>query len=165
MTIKNTLFDSNIGDVTSINIPIGQTQAYPGAFTALVASQVSVSGSVGILQSVNGAVAPGSTALIASAVLITAAVNFVTTGALVSTTGASMILPSAGTWVGGLIVVGNANASACVMFPAVGDRIDVTVSGAFVVIDAGKRAEFWSVAGSSGAVLGQIMSMAAVTSV
>ena len=166
MTFKNTLWDTNLGDVTSINIPIGQTQAYAGNFTSLqVTGSISVSGTVGVLQSFNGGVTPGTTALIAAAVAITAAVNMVTTAAIASTTGASLVLPSAGTWLGGQIMVANVNASALVVFPAVGDRINVAASGVSVVMDAGNRELFWAVAASSGAALGQVVSMAATTGV
>ncbi len=38
--MKNTLFDSNLGDVSSINLPIGQSTPYAGTFTTIAASVV-----------------------------------------------------------------------------------------------------------------------------
>lgn len=43
--MRNTLFDSNLGDVDSINVPIGQTTPFSGVFTTVQAS-VAIFGTV-----------------------------------------------------------------------------------------------------------------------
>jgi hypothetical protein len=172
--MRNTLVDSDLGDVTSINMPVGQTTPFPGSFTALQASSATISGSLtvtgtvsvggvaGVLEPVNPTVVPGTTNLFAAAVALTAAINMVTTAA-VATSGA-LVLPSAATWVGGQIAVANLSTQTVEIWPQTNDQIDVLGSAAPRSLLTLKRAVFWNVAAPVGTTtLGQIISMAATT--
>ncbi len=45
--MNNTLFDSKLGDVTQINMPIGQTTPAAGAFTTVAATSIALTGGIG----------------------------------------------------------------------------------------------------------------------
>jgi len=153
--MRNTLVDSALGDVTQINLPIGQTTPFPGAFTTLAASSASVGqltiAGQGVLTSLNPSVAvTATTNNFTAAVPLTAAVNVVVT-ALDATAPNPVALPSIGAALGSnvgsesfKVVVFNQTTHTVAVWPQAADAIDVATAGTAVLLDAGKRAEFFA---------------------
>lgn len=182
--MNNVLFDSNLGDVTSIAMQtvqasvgiFGTIQASSGTVSAgaVVASQVAVSGTVtvaapgGIKVPVNSSInVTATTDTFAAAVALTAGINVVTSAAYSSATfGAPVALPSAATFVGGSICVFNLSTHTVAVWPQAADQIDVLGTTVAVLLNPGLRGVFWGILAPNGTTaLGQVISQAAVTSV
>lgn len=145
--MKNTLLDTNLGDVTNINIPIGQTTPYAGTFTSVTVSAALTANSLvvntPITHGINPSVAAGTTLTFTGAVAITSPVNIVVSATF--TSGSAVALPTVATWIGADYVIFNQTTHTVAVFPQPNDIIDVTTTGAPVLLDAGKRAQFWGV--------------------
>ena len=178
--MRNTLFDSELGDVTSINMPIGQSTPYSGAFTSvsvtsLAAASVSVSGTVaagavaGSVGAFSGTVSVGGLGLVSArdpsinlttatsafvaAYGITAAINIIVSASF--TSGSPVALPSVATWLGGEITIFNQSTHTVAVWPQTADIIDTTATGAFVLLDAGKRSNYYAVS-TTGIISAQL---------
>jgi hypothetical protein len=156
---NNTLWDSRLGDVTQINMPIGQSTPNPGNFSALQASSVQA-GSIQVagLTQVNPTVSvTATTDTFAAAVALTAKVNVVVTAANAS--GSPVALPSVATWLGTDITVFNQTTHTVAVWPQPADGIDVLGTTTPALLDAGKRCSFYAVAPVNGTTaLGEIIS-------
>jgi hypothetical protein len=145
--MKNTLFDSNLGDVESINIPIGQSTPYAGNFTSVTVTGAISAGSLSvttpITHGINPSVTAGTTLTFTGAVSITSPVNVVV--AATYTSGSAVALPTVASWIGADYIIFNQTTHTVAVFPQPNDIIDVTVTGAPVLLDAGKRCQFWGV--------------------
>ncbi|MGO9304225.1 MAG: hypothetical protein ACLP3R_11175 [Candidatus Korobacteraceae bacterium] len=146
--MKNTLLDTNLGDVTSINLPIGQSTPYAGAFTSISVSQVaassiSVQSVAGVQESWAPAIAVvATTSTLAAAVALTAA-NNVVAGSYTATV--PVALPTVASWLGGVISVFNQTTMTVGVWPQANDIIDVKVTGTVVLLNPGLRCNFYAV--------------------
>lgn len=160
--MKNTVFDVALGEVSNLNLPIGQSTPYPGAFTTLTASSAVISGNVTVagldLRTVNPTVSvTATTDSFAAAVPITAAINVVTAAAFAS--GSPVALPSVASWIGGVYTIFNNTTHTVAVWPQPGDQIDVLGTTVPVLLDASKRANFYGIAPPNGTTsLGEIIS-------
>lgn len=163
----NTLFDSNLGDVTSVklaNVTVTGTVtaanvAVSGTLTAgtvvglpsaaLTVSQIVAAGTItvgglGVLYAVNPSInLSATTSALVSAYSMTAAINVIISASF--TSGTPVVLPSVATWVGGEISVFNQSTHSVAVWPQPNDIIDSTATGAYVVMNSNVRAGFVAV--------------------
>lgn len=136
--MRNTLVDSELGDVESINMPIGQSTPFPGSFTAVTVGAVG-----GVAESWAPSIGiPATTNSFAAAVALTAANNVVTS--VTFTSGSPVALPSVATWQGGAINVFNQTTMTVGVWPQPADHIDALPASSGVLLDAGKRCTFYA---------------------
>lgn len=152
---RNTLFDSSIGDVTSINIPVGLVTPNTGNFTALTAGSLTVSGTVavsgsmsvgglGVLSAVNPTInLSATTSAFLSGYALTAAINVIISASF--TSGTPVVLPTVASWLGGEIAVFNQSTHSVAVWPQPNDIIDSTAAGAYVIMNSNVRAGFVAV--------------------
>ena len=162
--MRNTLVDSNLGDVESINMPVGQSTPFAGNFTT-VGATVGAFQSVSVSQPVTiagnaplAAVAPSinltaTTDTFAAAVAVTAVRNIVVSASF--TSGSPLALPSVATWLGSGIQVFNQTTQTVAVWPQPHDIIDTNVTGTAVLLDAGKRSDFYAVS-TTGIISAQL---------
>lgn len=140
--MKNTLLDTNLGDVTSINVPIGQTTPYAGNFTSISVSSLSVSSVGGVVESWAPAITVvATTSTLAAAVALTAA-NNVIGGSYTATV--PVALPTVASWIGGDIRVFNQTTMTVGVWPQANDIIDGKATGTVVLLNPGLRADFFA---------------------
>lgn len=163
----NTLFDTDIGDVTGTI----QLQALLVTGNVVVTGSVLASGGMAVTgpATVGGTLAVGglgikyainpsinlttATSAFVAAIPITAAMNVVVS---VSFTSAGPVsLPTVASWLGGQITVLNKSTNTVGVWPQPNDIIDATATGAYVKLDSGKGAVFYGVS-TTGILSAQI---------
>lgn len=142
--MRNTLFDTALGDVNNINMPIGQSTAYAATVSVLTATSVSVkslqAGSVA-----NNIASAATTDTFAAAVALTAQVNAIGTVGVGASTAAPFALPSVAVALGAPITVLNQTTRSVAVWPQPLDIIDVVATSGPVILGIGHRCVYYPV--------------------
>jgi hypothetical protein len=161
MATPNTLFDSKLGDVTGTvtvqalavtgNAVVSGSVAVTGGLVVsgpISFAQPAVIGTNAVFAAVNATInLTTATSAFTAAIALTAQRNVVVSVSF--TSGGPVSLPTVATWIGGVFQVLNISTNTVAVWPQPLDIIDGKVTGTVVLIDAGKRSEFYAVSTTS----------------